>query len=659
MKNLIHVNFKKIVFVLLLAFYASLITFKIPLPVAEDLARIIKNGEMVFHNHDVLTKNLYSYTEPNRFFTNHHWFSGVVFSVMQHTIGFSGMVIFKVLLLLASFSLVFWVARRKAEFWVVAFFSLPTIAIMAGRGMLRPEIFSYFFIALSLYLLTDLEEHPEHNRIYWLIPVQLLWVNMHLFFGVGVLLVLGFLFEKVVLNFRQILKSPMIKKLSLVLFGVVLACAVNPFGMKGAIFALRVNVLKEFPITIGENQSVFELFRREPKIDNIPVMVFEYMVPLLLLSFIFSFYRRKPIFYFLASLGTSLLGLFVVRSQSMFALIFLPAIAANFNPVYLKIKDRLHQKSPVVAKFVNNATVMLMVVVCAFFAIKGFSLIDRYTTFGIGLTPQANSSAEFFKANGLKGPIFNDTDIGSYLIYHLYPQEKVFVDNRFGDAYSVGFFNSVYLPIFDSEAEWQKRLDSFNFNVIYFYQYDHGTGIRSFLFRRVHDTQWVVVYTDIYTMILVRNNAHNTELINKYAITSDNVEEKLAPLANSPEQINQIVAADLYSLFSREDLAMGQYLKVVSRWPDKGKIWQIMGQIELSHDNRFDQLLAATFFERAIATGWNSPDVYSYLTLAYIKTGDLKRAREAWARVEKGNPGSEDSKRLLEMINAAEKATVQ
>ena len=42
------------------------------------------------------------------------------------------------------------------------------------------------------------------------------------------------------------------------------------------------------------------------------------------------------------------------------------------------------------------------------------------TAFGFNLEKNINSSAEFFKNTKISGPIFNNYDIGGYLIYHLY-----------------------------------------------------------------------------------------------------------------------------------------------------------------------------------------------------------------------------------------------
>ena len=61
---------------------------------------------------------------------------------------------------------------------------------------------------------------------------------------------------------------------------------------------------------------------------------------------------------------------------------------------------------------------------------------------------------EFLEKNPLQGQIFNNYDPGSYLIFKLYPKDKVFVDNR-PEAYSEDFFQKVYIPM-------QQNLNTFN-----------------------------------------------------------------------------------------------------------------------------------------------------------------------------------------------------
>jgi hypothetical protein len=140
---------------LLLVLYGSFLLHTISLPAGDDLPRLIKNGQTIFQNWDVLTKNVYSYTEPNHAFANHHWLSGIVFAALYAVVGFGGLVVFKTVVLLATLALLFLLALRRADFWLVALCSVPTIILLDERTMVRPEIFSFFFIVVFLYILMD------------------------------------------------------------------------------------------------------------------------------------------------------------------------------------------------------------------------------------------------------------------------------------------------------------------------------------------------------------------------------------------------------------------------------------------------------------------------------------------------------------------------
>jgi len=253
---------KILVFALILAFFGALSLYKIQLP-TDDLGRHIINGKMVLEGKfNVLSSNFYSSDNAEFPFINHTWLSGVVFYLLHKTVGFGGMVVFKVILLLSAFVLLFFASLRKADFWVVAFFSFPAILILAERTGLRPEIFSYFFIAVYLYLLMDLEKHPERQRIFWLVPLQLLWVNLHLFFLIGIMLVAGLLAEKIILNYKKLKVSMLVKKLAMLLPLLVLASIINPNGLGGFLFPFHV--FANYGFEVAENRSLADFLRVEP-----------------------------------------------------------------------------------------------------------------------------------------------------------------------------------------------------------------------------------------------------------------------------------------------------------------------------------------------------------------------------------------------------------
>lgn len=656
---------KVIIFLLLLFFLGYLVTYKIPLPAAEDLPRQMANGrDILAGNWEVLTQNFYSYTQTNHYFANHHWLYGVFAYVLNLAIGWSGMVILKIIFILATFSLLFWTALRKADFWLVALSSIPTIFMLAGRSALRPELFGYFFTVLFIYLLLRLEDNPKSRLIYWLIPIQILWANLHITFPIGVMIVGCFLIEKLIHissksfrdifsfnNLGNVLKDTLVKKLMVLLLVLVIASFMNPLGIKGVIYSLTANVGTDSPVKSSEVQPIFAPADDTPKWASIPVALVIPVMAVALLSFIAGF-RKKQFFYFFVFLGFSVLALFLLRGAPFLGIIFLLAFPTNLNDLFLKGKDWINNRLRIEKlKFdiISNFSLAIFLLCFMTFNYSNF-LFGREV--GVGLERNALDSANFFINNNIKGPIFNDTDIGSYLSFYLYPKEKIYTDNRFGDAYSDDFFLMDYVNAISSESGWQETLEKYRFNSIFLYQYDQGYNMRDFMFRRIRDKNWTLVYADRFAIILVRNIEENREVIEKYGIHMGNIGDRIKYLTEDYDGYNQVAAADIYALMGEPAWAMSNYAVAVALHPEWAKIWFVMGKMELQRADAVgsNPALALMYLQQAIDRGWKTTNAYSFLALAYYRLGQLDKVEEAVAKELKINPKSEDAELWLKTI---------
>lgn len=631
---------KILIFVILLAYLTSLITYRIQLPVADDIARHIINGSEILDGHfDVLYQNVYSYTEPDHSFVNHHWLSGVIFFLLFKTIGWDGLVIFKVIIFLITFTLLFFSAKRKSNFWLAAVFSIPSILILAGRADVRPEIFSYLFIAICIYFLFHLEDNEQSNKIFWLIPLQLLWVNLHIFFPIGIMLVGGFLLEKIILNWKNIKENILIKKLTIIFFAIILVCLINPNGFVGATEPFRI--FSNYGIDVNENYSMAEFLKTEIFWSYPSMIAFVGSALLLALSYIANFVfalKNKHIFLFIASLATITIGFLMVRNITFFSFIFLPAIATNINNLGFIIKYKWKYKEVFLWFCIISFTTIWLTKV---------DLGELRT----GLFPRSEEAVNFIKQNNIIGPIFNDYDSGSYLIYGLFPQEKVFVDNR-PEAYSEDFFINTYLPMMQDEAVWRTVSQKYDFNTIFIYQYNMGPYIRPFIFRRLSDPEWVLVYAGTYDFVFIKNIPDNQNIIEKFKITPENADMKLDHLVVSNRFDDQIAAADIFNLLGREDLGKNVFLNVLKQWPDKKEVWMVMGEWEVNGSRKDRDLYAGIeYLEKAIDLGQKTAEAYYYLALGYFRTMQDAKAKDALDLALKINPDYQAAKDLLEEMN--------
>jgi hypothetical protein len=261
---------------------------------------------------------------------------------------------------------------------------------------------------------------------------------------------------------------------------------------------------------LAENQSVIFMQKR---FHGFIYLYFEIIFAVMLLSFMGVVLKRRIkslVLPLLIAIFFSISSWRAIRAIPVFGLFFIPLASSNF---YLLIQDR----ASALQKIVKYLLVVVSIALILALGLLRFRYAFNIGIPGIGLLPGTHLSAYFFRQNKIQGPIFNNYDIGGYLIYELFPREKVFVDNR-PEAYSVSFFKEVYVPMQENEDVWRKVDSQYNFNAIYFYRHDFTPWAQPFLIKRLQDPQWAPVFVDNFTLILLKRNEKNRRLIQLYEL---------------------------------------------------------------------------------------------------------------------------------------------
>lgn len=115
--------------------------------------------------------------------------------------------------------------------------------------------------------------------------------------------------------------------------------------------------------------------------------------------------------------------------------------------------------------------------------------------FGFGQNASYQKGVDFFLAEKVPGPIFNNFDIGGYLDYRLYPERRVFVDNR-PEAFPVSFFAETYKPMQLDEEKWHYQEKKWGFQTVIWSHSDITDWGKSFLDIISRQKDWDVVYLD-------------------------------------------------------------------------------------------------------------------------------------------------------------------
>ena len=490
----------------LLALYIILLHTKTISFVTADLGRHLKNGELFISSGNILHTNFYSYTEPDFPVVTHHWGSGAIFYLIWKLSGFEGLTLWYAVASGISVFFIYDASRRISNVPFSAVSLLLAIPLIIYRIEIRPEVFSYLFFSLFVWLIILYRKKMLRFSTVSIIMLvsQLLWVNLHVLFILG-FLVVGISGIEYVVR-KQYHEG---RRWGLLICGMTGVSLVNPFGIYGLLEPLTI--LRQYGYMIVENQSALFLIKRFGSgIYGYYFILAGLSISIITLSIISS-KRFGGYGFFLYSIAmfAAALSFKYVRAFPLFGYMFSVCVPYAISLLVKKYPVSKERQAFIVAGFIG----VIVWIGIGFNTVYSPLYANR---FGVGLEEGVNASAEFFVKSNIRGPVFNNYDIGGYLIYHLYP-EKVFVDNR-PEAYSVSFFTETYIPAQESEEKWDELMAAYDFNVIYFYRHDMTPWAQPFLIRRIADPAWAAVYIDDWTIILVRDIPENRELIETYKI---------------------------------------------------------------------------------------------------------------------------------------------
>lgn len=501
-------------FVCILLFFFPFFLQKTNL-LASDLGRHITNGRIILQEHAVFSNNRYSYTMPERAAPNHHWLFGVIAYLIEQRADFAGLTLLSATLYTAAVGVGVLTAWQYARFRSVAVAAGILAPLVTMRFEVRPEAFSLLFFATEVWLLSMWQQKKLSASLVLgsLFGIAVLWVNIHIFFSLQAVLIAAFFMSAVLSKDWQQLR---------VLLGaaacITLGSLLNPLGLEGALYPARI--FGEYGYRVAENQPVWFLLGYSSNPHYIYVCLA--LVLLLVLCVWFSLQLLRTQKARLQStltphiLLTLLFTLFTARMIRFEQILFLSALPlAGYSVsvlfrIYTNWQKNFKQKE-------LATSVLSFAGVCIAIAMLGSSLWSPFKQFGLGLMPANRASGDFFKKTGLQGPLFNNFDIGSYLIYELYDDEHVFVDNR-AEAYSDELFVQ-YRNAQQDQAAWNALAEEYNIQVIFFNRNESTEWAQEFLVARVKDREnWVPVFVDPYSIIFVKNTPENAAIIEQYAL---------------------------------------------------------------------------------------------------------------------------------------------
>ncbi len=483
---------------ILLLFFVFSFLFKTDTSFDQDLGRHIKLGEIITQTWQVPKVNLFSYTNPDFPFINTHWLFGVIAYLFNQAGILSLLLVVKLIIFLFSVWLTIKIIpKEKTALLLPIGFIL--LHVLRERTELRPEIFSFLFTASTYYILEKFSKYRSSDRstnipksIFFLPLIQLIWINTHIYFFVGLILQAIFFIHLIYQQLRSHILSGKLKLLAVIFILSVIVSLLNPNGLAGLFYPL--NVTKNYGYTIVENQTMFLLESINFRDPNF--LFVKLSVAITAISILLALIKRgSEVKNILISVFGMVLALINVRSFPYLVFLSFPAVLLNLPQFKFRglIKSLTWIFIPLL--FVES-----------YLYLNGdyYRFNDKYINPGLEFQQSVKGAMDFVLEKNLPQPIFNNFDIGSYIIYRAYPKYKVFVDGR-PEAYPADFFQQIYIPIQGDYAKFKEAEKVYGFKIVIFSHTDQTPWGRNFLQNIVKDPDWKLVYIDDFMVVLTRS----------------------------------------------------------------------------------------------------------------------------------------------------------
>ncbi|MDP2921643.1 MAG: tetratricopeptide repeat protein [Candidatus Omnitrophota bacterium] len=608
----------------------------------------IKTGQIMLENMRVTSVDDYSYTRAGEKWINHQWLSQAIFYVVHRASGINGLVIFTALVLFSAFTLLFLNIYRKDNWlWAVFLFFL-VILFSQNQFLARPLVFSIFLFSLFIFILLKFKytwQDGKENILYALVPLQILWSNLHAGSIMGVFLVWAFIAgefidAKIRRGFKDefIIEGARYKKLLFTGSALLISTGLTPYGYEAILFPL-----KEF-------SGMYFISEWLPSVHKDILLNFgtmPYFRAFLLISiFVFIFRaRRISSSYIIIFAGLLYLSLSGKRHLALFGIAIAPSVAE-----YLRGADIKAVPTGLKKAFIYWASIAFIFYLA--FLAKDILAGDYYvkrnidSRFGLGRIEYPESAMDFLEGSGLEGNMFNDYASGCYLIHRFYPAKKVFIDGR-NTIYGVKFIKEDYVrPMSDPELfENLVKRRGINYAFIY-----HALSNTAGLIPHLYGSgDWKLVYLDDMVCVFARDNEKNAGIIRKYRV---DIKEK-KPITGLNRYSWQkaypwgyINRAFLYEALGLVDMAIDTLRHTAAIMPYVRDVHYNLGTLYLKKEMYPD---AVKEFREAVKLDPKDADAHNNLGIAYINMGEYKDAMREFRRAVWLNPLSRIMRRNLSL----------
>lgn len=610
-------NEKKIFLFFLLIFFIFCALFAAQKIVSFDDWWHLKTGEWIWQHKAVPHVDPFSYTFQGAKWIDYEWFFQALIYPIYFLSGFSGLIIFKIIVIVLAFLVLFFTCReldgeRKWLSIIILFIALQTAR---GGFLVRPQIISLLFLALYLYLLALHRgaRITARQLILVLLPIHILWVNVHGSFLLGIFLVGAYAigsFVPLALSHHRDLKPVFQDKRlqNFLLLGLllILASLINPYTYRIFLIPLETAGAKETLRGISEWVPSMD-----PRLLGIlivdPSIWFRALFLIGAISFLVWRDNLRRIEDVLIFVVFSYMAFKHIRFIGPFALAVAPIIVNNLSQVRWQVREW---------KWLRFVPLLVIIV----FSVNDVRTLIKEEKLGLGVWRNyPATTVQFLKEHGVKGRIFNTYGYGGYIIWHLWPNIQVFIDGRAVTIYDQDFFWLCGLAYRNTDA-LGKIFDRYEVEIVLL-QDDREKGYSSVFYWLDENEDWRLVAFDDIANLYIKKDGKFDKLIKQYGF------RYLRP-------------ADVSMSYAKEKKDNLRYLKILEkelqesclRFPQDSYPFYYLGVYHQIYGTKEHLQEAEKALQKAVSNNPYFPRGYYELGFTLMKLERYAEAAEAFKR---------------------------
>src|SRR5262245_46094486 len=382
-----------------------------------DLGWHLKGGEHVWRHAWPPLKDEYSYTIQAQPWIAYSWLAVLAFWLLAERVGFHVLIVFCAALVAAAFVVVYLTCKDAGASPHAAFVATVLGAMATAPSMTqRPGLASFLFGAL-FWRATVRWRQREPVHLWVLVPLTVLWANVHVFFVFG----LAWLWMAVVWELAERVTQgqhprPGLPALVLTALACSAAVLVNPYGIRLVTHVVEMATQPSALPAIVEYAS--------PDFHGPDAL----LIPLLLAligTLAWTVGRPDPFQLILVLIHTAL-ALYMRRNVPFLAIVAAPMLARTATHAFAPGRDR---PSPGLIR-----VQALLVLVLVALTIR---TVPRHSEFELNVRSDyfPVEAVEFLKKQPPLGRMMNTFNWGGFLIYTLYQGYQVSIEGRGGAVY--------------------------------------------------------------------------------------------------------------------------------------------------------------------------------------------------------------------------------